>query len=137
MTTTDTQTKPPDGLDADGPGHQLWASVTGEYRLRPDELRILENACRLADDIDYWEAEATECRRTAGSERTVRGSTGQRVLNKLLVRADKAKAEALRCRIAQTNMLAKLHLPDDPAAPAADQEPQPAGEHTGPRSLTA
>lgn len=106
---------PPAGLAEgdDSAGRRLWHAVTSDYQLRPDELCILENACFLADDIASWEALAQDSRRAAGNERVVRGSTGQRVTNPLLVRADKAKAEALKCRTAQVNMIAKLNLPDN------------------------
>lgn len=113
------QPAPPASLAQDGAGRRLWRSVVGSYTLRPDELCILENACHLADDITYWEAEAAESIAAAGGERLVRGSTGQRVVNKLLIRADKAKAEVLKVRTAQVNMIAKLNLPDDPAGPPA------------------
>ena len=112
------QPKPPEGLQDGGAGARLWRSVVGKYTLRPDELCILENACHLADDITHWEAEAAESLRSAGTERIVRGSTGQRRVNPLLIRADKAKAEVVKVRTAQVNMIAKLNLPDDPADPA-------------------
>ncbi|MGC9543604.1 hypothetical protein [Streptomyces sp. UG1] len=32
------------------PGRALWRAVTGDWELRPDELRVLEQACRTLDD---------------------------------------------------------------------------------------
>lgn len=114
---------PPDypaELRVDGPGRRLWDSVVGVYRLRPDELRILEDACCTADEIAYWHTEAEECRRAANGERVVRGSTGQRKLNPLLDRADKAAIAARQSRVALSGMLSKLALPDidEPSDPA-------------------
>ena len=51
VATTPDQAPVPDGLITDGPGEHLWTSVTAEYTLRPDELRVLEDAARLADQI--------------------------------------------------------------------------------------
>ena len=39
----------PRGLGAEGV--KLWKSIASEYDLRADELRVLEDACRLADVI--------------------------------------------------------------------------------------
>lgn len=116
--------EPPAELRADGPGRRLWDSVVGVYRLRPDELRILEDACWTAEEIEYWRTEAEECRRAGHGERVVRGSTGQRKLNPVLVRADKAAVEARQNRVALAGMLTKLGLPDidDPAAVPADSD---------------
>ncbi|WP_123788223.1 hypothetical protein [Phytoactinopolyspora halophila] len=42
-------------------GRRLWRSVTSEYGLRPDELAVLESACRLADAVADLDAELAEC----------------------------------------------------------------------------
>ena len=57
MSETNTTTKSPPapaGLTRTGPGRKLWRDVvtSGKYVLRPDELRILEDACHQSDRID-------------------------------------------------------------------------------------
>lgn len=105
--------KPPEGLiktgRRDGPGRKLWKSITvaddgktARYVLRPDELRILEDACMLADKVHRYEA------RMEGQSETVRGSQGQQVLHPLL-------GEIRQCRTAIAGQLAKLKLPEDSA----------------------
>lgn len=112
---------PPDGLvkyDAkgkrsatgrrDGAGRRLWKQLTadGKYILRPDELRYLEDACKLADRAESLEREATD------RPSTVRGSTGQPVINPLL-------AEERQCRTAIGQLLSKIKMPDDPGGETA------------------
>lgn len=104
--------EPPAYLVADGDGRRLWDSVVSGYQLRPDELRILEDACATADEIAYWRREAAECRAQAHGERVVQGSTKQRKLNPLIVRADKAAIEARQNRALLKNLLSSLKLPD-------------------------
>ncbi|MFG2618040.1 P27 family phage terminase small subunit [Streptomyces sp. NPDC048507] len=36
-------------------GRRLWSSVVPAYHLRPDELRVLEDACRCADMVEQLE----------------------------------------------------------------------------------
>jgi hypothetical protein len=52
-------------------GSDLWADVTEAYEFRPDELRILADACREADLIDRLEDEIQD------SPLIVKGSMGQ------------------------------------------------------------
>jgi hypothetical protein len=59
-------TRAPAGLGRSG--RTLWRSVAGDYDLRPDELRILADACATADLIDRMAAEL------AGAGLTVEGS---------------------------------------------------------------
>jgi hypothetical protein len=105
-TSTKKPPPPPPGLARDGrkdgPGRTLWKQIvtSGRYVLRPDELRTLEDACKTADLIAELEKEAE------GRPRTVRGSTGQPVINPLL-------AEARQCRLALNQLLKQLKLPDD------------------------
>lgn len=125
---------PPDGLakfDAsgkrsssgrrDGAGRRLWKQLTadGKYILRPDELRYLEDACKLADRVEYLESEA-ETRPS-----TVKGSTGQPVINPLL-------AEERMCRTAIGQLLSKIKMPDDPAE--AGGKPRSVGARTAAQS---
>lgn len=106
-TTTPKPPPPPVGLAKvgrrDGAGRALWKSIFAsncKYVLRPDELRILEDACRLTDRAAELAAEAD------GRPRTVRGSTGQPVINPLL-------AEERQCRLAVAQLLKQLKLPDE------------------------
>lgn len=52
--------KPPGDLAPRGRGRRFWRSVTGEHELRPDELELLAEACRLLDLTDRLRAEAAE-----------------------------------------------------------------------------
>ena len=54
-----TPPEPPEGLGV--AGRHLWVSIVGteddpRYELRPDELRILKDACRASDQIARLEA---------------------------------------------------------------------------------
>lgn len=107
----------------DGPGRQLWKQIAGTgtdvpYVLRPDELRILRDACVMADRIEKLEAIANS------QTMTVRGSQNQPVINPLL-------AEARQCALAIANMLSKIKLPEQPAESGSMSE---AGT---PRSVSA
>lgn len=117
---------PPPGLmkigRKDGPGRKLWKEIvtSGAYVLRPDELRILEDACKLTDRAFELEEDAK------GQSRTVRGSTRQPVINPLL-------AEERQCRIAVSQLLKQLKLPDDPSA-ASSESPRSVGARTAAQS---
>lgn len=112
--------QPPEGLvkrgRKDGPGRALWKQIvtSGKYLLRPDELRILEDACRMYDRADDLQRQA------ADRPSTVRGSTGQPVINPLL-------AEERQCRLAAAQLLKQLKLPDELGESAG----------AGPRSVNA
>jgi hypothetical protein len=82
-------------------GKSLWSSVAGNYDLRVDESRVLEDACRLSDVITALEDGMR------GQELLVKGSMGQPVLNPLL-------AEQKTHRTALARLLSQLKLPDDP-----------------------
>lgn len=82
-------------------GLRLWRDVAGSgvYRLRPDELLVLEDACREADLIDRLEAELRD------ADLIVRGSMGQPVANPL--------AQELRQhRGVFARLMKQLDLPD-------------------------
>lgn len=81
---------------------KLWREVTGTYELRPDELRILEDACREMDLIDFLEAERT----ADGFSVMVRGSQGQDVINPIF-------SELRQHRSALRQLLGQLKLPDE------------------------
>lgn len=98
----------PRGLKASG--GKLWRLISdpAKYELRPDELRILEDACREADLIDEIE------RQLEGEPFMVTGSQGQDVIHPLI-------PELRQHRATLTSMLLKLKLPDEPAeAPVAN-----------------
>lgn len=57
---------------------RLWRDTVAVYELRPDELRVLEDACREVDVVERLEVA------TAGGPLTVAGSTGQDVAHPLL-----------------------------------------------------
>lgn len=99
---TKPKTRPaPRALDA--AGKRLWQEVAGEYELRPDEYRVLEDACREADLID----EMAKAQR--GEPLLIEGSQGQMVLNPLV-------SELRQHRATLAGLLAKLKLPDMPAS---------------------
>jgi hypothetical protein len=94
----------PDGLGK--AGTTLWRDVAegGKYDLRPDELRLLEAACRQYDLLAMLEAAlATDL---ADGRYKVRGSQGQDVINPLI-------SEVRQHRMAFKSLLAGLNLPDE------------------------
>lgn len=81
-------------------GTELWTSIADVYTLRPDELRILQDACRQADLV----AELEDARR--GEPLTTRGSMGQDVINPYI-------SELRAHRTVLSNLLKTLKLPED------------------------
>lgn len=81
-------------------GAKLWRDVVGTYDLRPDELRVLAEACREADLIDALAAELR------GGALLISGSQGQRVINPLV-------SEVRQHRGVLAGLLRQLRLPDD------------------------
>lgn len=92
--------KPPTRLSASA--RALWTGVTARWELRPDEMRILEDACREATLVDKIEAALK------AADLVTDGSTGQ-------VRAHPLLSEVRQHRVAMTSLLARLALPDDEA----------------------
>jgi len=87
----------PRSLDA--AGKKLWQDITAEYELRPDEYRVLEDACKQADLVDFIsDAQRKE-------PLLIEGSQGQMVLNPLV-------SELRQHRTTLSNLLTKLKLPD-------------------------
>ncbi|MCK9496956.1 MAG: hypothetical protein M0R75_15900 [Dehalococcoidia bacterium] len=111
----------PKGLAAKGAGRKIWREITSRYRLRADELRILEDACREADLVDRLETAL------ADAPLTVNGSMGQPVANPLV-------QEVRQHRNTLKSLLSSLKLPDDDATAAPN-----AGEvlSTGARAAAA
>lgn len=114
---------PPSGLVDGGSGRRLWASVVDVYVLRPDEMRLLEDACHLADRIDERETRAADLRTRVGTELFVRGSTRQSVKNPLLDEARQELAEQRKDRIALNDLLTRLKLVDLDGETPPTQQP--------------
>jgi len=93
--------KAPAGLAVGG--RRLWSNVAGEFELRPDELRVLEDACREVDLVDRMEIEV------AKGPVLVPGSRGQDTAHPLI-------AEVRAHRLVLARLLRQLNLPDDEAA---------------------
>lgn len=89
-------------------GERLWRDVTGKWTLRPDELVVLEDACREADLITRLEAEV------ADSDLMSIGSMGQPVVNPLV-------AELRQHRSTFQRLVRSLKLPDDPGEAQASR----------------
>lgn len=85
-------------IDFGAAGSDLWNRVTAKYDFRPDEVTVLERACRAADRIDAMEREL-------GQDTTATGSMGQTVVHPLIpeIRAHSALLASL---------MKQLNLPD-------------------------
>lgn len=83
-------------------GRRLWREVVERYELRPDEARLLTDACREADIIDRLEAAL------ADASLVVKGSMGQLVASPLV-------SEVRQHRSVLARLLKALNLPDTPA----------------------
>ena len=84
----------------DNAGSALWADVSGNYELRADERRVLEDACHERDLIVRLSAEL------ADSDLIVRGSMGQQVINPLV-------SELRQHRATFASLMKQLNLPDE------------------------
>lgn len=83
-------------------GRALWKSIVPTYELRPDEVRLLTDACREADVVQRLEDEL------ANSPLMVTGSQGQLVASPLV-------SEVRQHRSVLAGLLKALKLPDSPA----------------------
>ena len=88
--------KKPEGLGE--AGSTLWDSLVGEFELGPHEVRILIDACKVADVIDRCDQQA------ANDPLIAMGSMKQPVINPAI-------AEARVQRALLANLLSKLKLP--------------------------
>lgn len=82
-----------------GSGERFWQQVTSTYKLRIDEARVLEDACRMMCLIDRLEDNVA----SAGLYTT--GSMGQEVINPLFT-------ELRQQRAGLAKLLAQLKLPE-------------------------
>jgi hypothetical protein len=97
----------PRGLGAKA--RRLWADVTTTYTLRPDELRLLEDAAREVDLIERLEEALVD-------EALVSpGSKGQERVSPLF-------AEVRQHRLVLARLLRQLDLPDVDAGRARERE---------------
>lgn len=92
----------PTGLDA--AGKALWRSISSGYAFRPDELAVLEDACRTKDTIAAMEKAWAE----DGRPMTTRGSRAQLVAHPLIT-------EMRQHRAALALLLKQLKIPDEGA----------------------
>lgn len=81
-------------------GKALFTSIASKWELRPDELRVLADACAEADLVDDL-ALAMD-----GQPKLVTGSQGQQVINPLI-------SEQRQHRMALASLLKQLRLPDE------------------------
>lgn len=83
-------------------GKSLWKSIVPAYELRPDEVRLLADACRESDIVQRLEDEL------ADAPLMVKGSQGQLVASPLV-------SEVRQHRSVLAALLKALKLPDTPA----------------------
>lgn len=91
------QRSTPRGLDL--AGRRMWKGIVKGYELRPDELFLLESACRTADTLAQLEAVMS------GEPLMVEGSMGQMREHPLL-------SEVRQQRALLTRTLVLLKLPE-------------------------
>src|SRR4051794_18491066 len=88
---------------------RLWSEVVAGFDLRPDELRLLEDACREVDVVERIEKALRDT-----NSLLIPGSKGQLRPNPLL-------AELRGHRLVLARLLHQVGIPDEePAAPALD-----------------
>lgn len=80
-------------------GRRLWSEIVDRYDLRPDEIRVLADACREADIVERLELELRD------APLMVKGSQGQLVASPLV-------SEVRQHRTVVAALLKALHLPD-------------------------
>ena len=78
---------------------KLWHDIADNFQLRPDELRLLEAACRTLDELALIE------RQLVGASLVSKGSQGQEVAHPLL-------AAAVSHRRMYVALVKQLDLPD-------------------------
>lgn len=102
--------KAPRGLKA--AGKRLWNDITGEWDLRPDELRVLADAARQADLIERIENELPHV------PLIVQGSQGQEVIQPLIseIRQQRATLASLlrQLKLAETGEEETTAAPSGP-----------------------
>jgi uncharacterized caspase-like protein len=99
-------------------GKALWSQITKAYDLRPDEVRILVDACREADLIERMQGEV------ADGALTARGSQGQPVPAPMV-------SEIRQHRNTLAALLKSLKLPD------SDEQSKQRAEETSQKAREA
>jgi len=94
--------------DLDSAGKALWDGISTKWELRPDELRVLEDACREADVLSSLET----VRSSSTFSVTVFGSQGQMVIHPVI-------SELRQHRATLAALLRQLKLPDENPEQAA------------------
>mgnify|MGYP000271212375 FL=1 len=97
----------PTGLGK-GPGSRLWKEIVALYDLRPDELQVLEEACRETNLVSEMRLELQK------SKILTTGSMGQTVVHPLVAELGKHRATVAA-------LLRQLKLPDAPSGVASPQ----------------
>lgn len=106
--------EPPSGL-ATG-GRKLWREIAKDHRLRPDQRRILLEACCEADLIDRLQGDLQ------ATPTTTKGSMGQEVAHPIL-------SELRQHRMALNTLIRALALEDtDTSAADANRAARNAGQ---------
>jgi hypothetical protein len=90
-------------------GAKLWKGIAGNYELRADEVRLLEDASKIADAITQLEDAMR------GEPLLVKGGNGQLTLHPLLV-AQQSHRTAL------ASLLKQLRLPEVVGRPNPHRE---------------
>ena len=103
-----TAPKAPAGLGKAGKAQ--WSAIAGSYELRPDDVTVLEDACRTSDMLEALTTAWVE----DGSPMTTKGSMGQLVIHPLIAEMDKH-------RKSRAQFLKQLALPNVDDAPATNQ----------------
>ncbi len=80
-------------------GKRLWSEIVSSYDLRPDEVRVLADACREADLVERLEVDLRD------EPLMVKGSQGQLVASPLV-------SEVRQHRMVLSALLKALKLPD-------------------------
>lgn len=100
-------------------GRAQWRSIAGAYKLRLDELTVLEDACRTSDMLTAL----THAWAEDGSPVTTEGSTGQLVIHPLIAEIDKH-------RKSRAALLRQMKLPDIDEAPVPIKNQQRSAAQT-------
>lgn len=115
-----TKSEAPENLGTEA--QRLWDDVTGVYSLRPDERRLLEDACREIDLIETLRLSLPKDRRRL----LVRGSMGQQVAHPIL-------GELRQHRATLASLLKQLKLADLGEAAADGGKPAASDTSTSAR----
>jgi hypothetical protein len=96
---------------------RFWRDVVGQYSLRPDELRILQDACRECDLIDMLRKEM------ARAPLYMKGSQGQTCVNPVIteLRLHRATLAALLKQLKLPDEMDRVQVPRSVGARAAAQ----------------